>query len=397
MHEGHLVVFAGGGTGGHLYPAFAMAEALVAERPDVRVFFVGAERGIEREVLPERGLPHLLVPLRGMVRGGWFANVGLLPALAVSVARTADAFQRLRPEMVVLTGGYAAASVGAVAVARGLPLVLQEPNAWPGIVTRVLAPWADQIHVAYPEVIGRLRWLRKGAARVTGHPVRAITPLDESEARAVRAGFGLSAADAIVLVTGGSQGSAAINGLLAEACLAVRSGELPAPAGWQLLWATGAGNYESLVAQLGDLVHADWLTLVPYIDDLPRVLPLVRVAVGRSGAGTTAELQVAGTPSVLIPLPTATENHQEHNARALEDAGAAVLMRQADVSPRTLWAMLVELVSNPERCRAMGEAARRRSQPGAAAAIGRELAQLLDRVSGRTGAADGAQRVARRS
>ena len=112
MHEGRLVVFAGGGSGGHLYPAFAMADALVAERPDVRLFFVGSERGIERELLAQRELPHLLVPLRGFVRGDWLANASLGPALATSVLRTAEAFQRLRPEMVVMTGGYAAASAG---------------------------------------------------------------------------------------------------------------------------------------------------------------------------------------------------------------------------------------------------------------------------------------------
>lgn len=389
MHEGRLVVFAGGGTGGHLYPAFAMADALVSERPDVRLFFVGAERGIERDVLAERGLAHLLVPLRGVVRGDWLANASLVPALAVSMARTAEAFQRLRPEMVVLTGGYAAASAGAVAVARRIPLVLLEPNAWPGMVTRLLAPWADQIHVAYPEVIGRLRFLRKGAARVTGHPVRAIAPLDGSEAGAVRSRLGLHADRDIVLVTGGSQGSAAINELLVEACLAVASGALGAPTGWQLLWATGPRNYPDIVARLGDLVDAEWLTLVPYIDDMPRVLPLARIAVGRSGAGTTTELQMCGTPSVLIPLPTSAENHQEHNARALEDAGAAVLMRQADASPQRLWSTLAALISNPERCRVMGEAARARARPEATGAIGRDLALLLDCVSGRAGVADG--------
>jgi len=382
VHEGRTVVFAGGGTGGHLYPAFAMAHALVAERPDVRLFFVGAERGIERDVLAERGLPHLLVPLRGVVRGEWLANAGLAPALAVSMARTAEAFQQLRPEMVVLTGGYAAASAGAVAVARGLPLVLLEPNAWPGMVTRLLAPWADQIHVAYPEVIGRLRFLREGAARVTGHPVRAIAPLESAEAAEVRASLGLHADRDVVLVTGGSQGSAAINALLTEACRSVQSGDLAAPKGWQLLWATGPLNYSAIVAQLGELADAEWLTLVPYIDDMPRVLPLARIAVGRSGAGTTTELQMCGTPSVLIPLPTSAENHQEHNARALEDAGAAVLMRQADASPGKLWATLAELISDPERRRVMAEAARGRARPEATRVIGQELAALLDRVSG---------------
>jgi UDP-N-acetylglucosamine--N-acetylmuramyl-(pentapeptide) pyrophosphoryl-undecaprenol N-acetylglucosamine transferase len=390
VHERRLVVFAGGGTGGHLYPAFAMADALRAERPDVDLFFVGAERGIERDILREKGLPHLLVPLRGVVRGDWLANVGLGPALAVSLARTAEAFQLMRPEMVVLTGGYAAASAGIVAAARGLPLVLQEPNAWPGMVTRLLAPWADQIHVAYPEVIERLRFRRRGAARVTGHPVRVIAPVGSEEAVVVRADLGLHPGRHIALVTGGSQGSVAINSLLAEACRAVRSGALAVPSDWQLLWATGTRNFSALIAELGDLIDADWLTVVPYIDDMPRVLPLARVAVGRSGAGATTEFQMTGIPSILIPLPSSAENHQEYNARALVDAGAAVLMHQADTSAQALWSMLTDLMADPERCRVMGEAARKRSRPDATLAIGRDLAELLDRAAG---AMDGSDRT----
>lgn len=377
MHEERVVVFAGGGSGGHLYPAFAMADALVAECPEVRPFFVGAERGIEARVLPERGLPHLLVPLRGFVRGEWAANVGLVPRLAESFVRTADAFQRLRPEMVVLTGGYAAVSAGAVAVTRGLPLVLLEPNAWPGMVTRFLAPWADQVHVAYPEVIGRLRRLKDGAARVSGHALRPLPAPDPAAEVAAREALGLDPEAAVVLVTGGSQGSMAINRLLVRAARAAASGELPVPEGWQLVWATGTKNYEAVRAELGGAAEAGWLRCLPYIDDMPTLLSFADLAVGRSGAGTTAEFQLSGTPSVLIPLPTSAEGHQEHNARALEAAGAAVLMLQDEATPRGLWGALTRLMGDPRRRASMSRAARERARPGATAAIGRDLAELL--------------------
>lgn len=377
MHEERIVVFAGGGTGGHLYPALAMADALVARCPEVRPFYVGAERGIEARILPERELPHLLVPLRGLVRGNWTANVGLVPALAESFVRTAETFQRLRPEMVVLTGGYAAVSAGAIAVTRGLPLVLLEPNAWPGIVTRLLAPFADQVHVAYPEVIGRLRWLKEGAARVSGHALRPLPSADvESETR-TRKALGLALEGGVVVVTGGSQGSAAINRLLLAAARSIRAGDLAAPEGWQLVWATGPKHFEEVREALGAAVESGWLRVFPYIDELPALLAFADLAVGRSGAGTTAELQLSGTPSILIPLPTSAEGHQEHNARALEAAGAAVLILQRDASPEGLWGTLERLMSDPELRVDMSRAARDRARPGGTAAIGRELAELL--------------------
>ena len=378
MHEERVVVFAGGGTGGHLYPAFAMADALVAECPEVRPFFVGAERGIEARVLPERGLPHLLVPLRGFARGRLSANLALVPRLAESFVRTAELFQSIRPEMVVLTGGYAAVSAGAVAVTRGLPLVLLEPNAWPGMVTRLMAPFADQVHVAYPEVIGRLRGLSAGAARISGHALRPLPETDPATEAAARSALGLAADSDVVLVTGGSQGSMAINRLLTAAARAVATGELPAPQDWQMVWATGPKNHEAVLSELGEAARADWLRCLPYIDDMPTLLGFADLAVGRSGAGTTAELQLSGTPSVLIPLPTSAEGHQEHNARALEAAGAAVLMLQEQATPEEFWDTLSRLMSDPRRREAMSRAARERARPAATAAIGRDLAKLLD-------------------
>jgi len=146
-----VAVFSGGGTGGHLYPALALAEALAALRPDLRLFFVGARRGVEARILPERGLDHLLLPVRGFRRGRFLENLAVFWALLRSLAITGQLFSELRPGIVVVTGGYAGGPAGLVAGIMGIPLALQEQNAHPGLTTRVLSRWSRQLHLAFPE------------------------------------------------------------------------------------------------------------------------------------------------------------------------------------------------------------------------------------------------------
>ena len=174
MHEGPAVVFAGGGTGGHLYPALALADELVRQRPDVRLFFLGARRGIEARVLPERSLEHRLLPVRGVRRGEWWSNLGVPFALASSLATTFGVHRRIRPELVVVTGGYAGAPAGLVAALMGTPLVLQDQNAWPGVTTRFLSRWAAQVHLAFAEALPELPTRAQKVALVSGNPIRAL-------------------------------------------------------------------------------------------------------------------------------------------------------------------------------------------------------------------------------
>ena len=223
MHEGPVVVFAGGGTGGHLYPALALADELVRQRPDARPFFLGARRGIEARVLPERSLDHQLLPVRGVRRGEWWSNLGVPFALASSLATTVGVHRRVRPELVVVTGGYAGAPAGLVAAVMGTPLVLQEQNAWPGVTTRFLSRWAAQVHLAFAEALAELPARARKVARVSGCPIRAL-PEDVPDRRDVLLGMGLEPQRRLLLLIGGSQGSLALNELMLEAARAVSRG-----------------------------------------------------------------------------------------------------------------------------------------------------------------------------
>ncbi|RMH14758.1 MAG: hypothetical protein D6701_10960, partial [Gemmatimonadetes bacterium] len=300
MHERarrSVVVFAGGGTGGHLYPALALADALVARCPWVRPHFVGASRGLEARVLPERGLPHTLLPVRGLARGRVLENLGVPRALAASLVGTRALFGALEPELVVVTGGYAAAPAGLVAAAGGVRLAIQEQNAFPGATTRLLARWARQIHVGFPEAAARLPRSARGRVEDSGNPIRPL-PAPPVDARAARAAHGLDPDRRLVLVVGGSQGSRALNERVLALVSAVDEGTAPAPAGWQLLWATGTAHHAAITAALGAR-ERPWLRVRAYIDDLPALLPLASLAVSRAGAMATSEFLAAGLPALL--------------------------------------------------------------------------------------------------
>jgi len=369
---GPVAVFAGGGTGGHLYPALVLADALREARPDVRVVFVGAERGLEARVLPDRGEEHLLLPVEGFPRGGSpLRRLRVLGPLARAVARVLGFFRELEP--VVVTGGYAGGPAGIGAVLLGIPLLLQEQNSVPGLVTRALSLFARRVDLAFPEARSRLPLWARRRARVSGNPVRPPREVGRGEARAA---LGLPGEGRVVLVVGGSQGSAALNALLLEAVSGVRSGRLERPAGLHLLWSTGPAHLEGVRDALGG-VPPKWVRIVGYIDDMPSALAAADVAVSRAGAVATSEFLAWSLPAVLVPLPTAAADHQTRNARALARAGAALHLSQEGLEAGDLWEAVTGLVSDPDRLDAMARAAAARGRPRATDEIAREIEAWL--------------------
>jgi UDP-N-acetylglucosamine--N-acetylmuramyl-(pentapeptide) pyrophosphoryl-undecaprenol N-acetylglucosamine transferase len=373
VHDGPLVVVAGGGTGGHLYPALAIADALRVERPDVRILFIGAARGLEARVLPARGERHVLLPVRGADRGSRLAPLRAAPGAAISLVRVAKLFARERPEVVVVTGGYAAAPAGIVAGLGGIPLVLQEQNSVPGVVTLALSRWASRAYVAFPEVLDQLPAIA-ARARVTGNPVRAGVSRPRAEARAA---FGIPLDARLLLVAGGSQGSLAINTVLGDALAGVSRGDLSRPENLHVLWVTGPAHVGTVTGALAAHGSPSWVHVTPYVDDFPSALAAADVAVSRAGAMSTAELLLHGLPAVLVPLPTAAGDHQTHNARSLERAGAAMVVPQAGLTGEMLWDSVAGLLSSPQRLDTMRRAALALARPSAAADIAADVATLL--------------------
>lgn len=372
---GARILFAGGGTGGHLYPALALADEFQKRDPAAEIYFVGAKRGIEARVLPERGIAHTLLPFEPIRRARPWENWKLLPAMAGSVLGLRRVFSGFAPDLVVGTGGYASGPVAAWAILRGIPVALQEQNSYPGFTTRMLARRARQIHLAFPEAEDFLKPGGRTEVMYNGNPIRPPDPtLDRSAARAV---FGLSEGP-VVLVVGGSQGARSINeGLLAD-IRGVAAGRLPArPEGLQLLWATGPTHHQSIADRMEELEVNEWVKVVPYIQDMASALASADLAVSRAGAMALAELCAWGIPSVLIPLPTAAANHQHHNAMALAEAGAAVLVPEKELVIGRLWSEIVKLTSDSAARADLAEHARKRGHPHAAAEIVDALERLL--------------------
>jgi UDP-N-acetylglucosamine--N-acetylmuramyl-(pentapeptide) pyrophosphoryl-undecaprenol N-acetylglucosamine transferase len=372
---GPRVLFAGGGTGGHLYPAIALSEAVKNRYPDAEIMFVGALRGVEARVLPERELPHVLLRLEPIRRSRPWENWRLIPAFLGAVGGLQRVFRVFRPHLVVGTGGYVSGPVLAWAMLKGIPTALQEQNSYPGFVTRVLAKRARQLHLAFPEALRHLNPGPRTEVFTHGNP---IVPPDASiDRRDARAHFGLGQGT-VALVVGGSQGSRALNEALLADLTGVVGGKLPArPAGLEILWATGPGNFDSVRDRLAGLDVADWVHITPYINEMPKALASADVAISRAGAMALSELCAWGIPSVLIPLPSAAANHQHHNAMALVEAGAALIAPEADLESGRLWEQLRSLAADDQLRASLAAGARERGHPHAAAEIIEALSRLL--------------------
>lgn len=361
------VLFAGGGTGGHLYPGLAIARALVRLDARVQPFFVGAVRGIEREVLPGTEFPHALLDLHPLYRSRPWENWRTVSG-AVGAWRRLGALQRESPaKLVVGTGGYASGLALAYAAAHGIPYVLQEQNSHPGLTMRAFARWAREVYLGFPEAAAALRTGRDTAVVDAGNPIEP-PPQPRPDRVEARRRWSLPADARVLLVFGGSQGARAINDAVAGWVAAGR-----VPDGLSVLWVTGKGTYEEYRAHDGPRVR-----VVPYVSPMREAYAAADLAISRAGAMGTAELCAWGIPSLLVPLPTAAADHQAVNARALEQAGASVVVRQQELSPERLDVTVRTLADDPSRLAALADGARRRAKPDAAEAIARRILALLD-------------------
>jgi UDP-N-acetylglucosamine--N-acetylmuramyl-(pentapeptide) pyrophosphoryl-undecaprenol N-acetylglucosamine transferase len=360
------VNFAGGGTGGHLFPGIAVMEELRRREPELEVLFVGTARGLETKVVPalgERLVCLEVSPLKGRSPTQLLKSLAALPQAGVEAARLVKQF---RPSLVLGMGGYAAGPMVLAAKTLGVPSALLEQNAHVGLTNRLLARFVDRAYLSFEETAALFP---ARAARVFGNPVRRSFVGAGNMARMDPLGFEMRARR--VLVVGGSQGAKVLNEIVPEAL--ARAGA--AARNVEIVHQTGHAMCESVRAHYERLgLNA---TVTPFIDDMARAYASAALVIGRAGATSLAEICAVGRPSLLIPFPFAADDHQWHNARALEARGAAVALREAGLDAELLGQRLAELLDQPERRTAMAEAARRLGRPEAAAAIVDDLCDWL--------------------
>lgn len=357
------VVIAGGGTGGHLYPGIAVARELLATRPGSVVTFAGTTRGIESRVVPREGFELDTIRSGGLkgksiverARGASLIPLGLADAWGL--------LSRRRPDLVMGVGGYSSGPVVLVASLRGIPTMLLEQNAVPGLTNRLLARVVRAAAVTY-ESTGAF-FGRK--AFVSGNPVRA------EFVRATQAAPSAAGPDVRLLVFGGSQGAHAINVAMVEAAPALAALGLPL----RLVHQTGERDVE--MVRGGYAAAGVEAKVEPFIYDMGTQLAEADLVICRAGATTLAELTAAGKPSVLIPLPTATDDHQRKNAEALAGAGAAEVLLQKDATGAVLAQTVASLIRDEPRRARMSAAARSLARPDAARVIVERALQLAGR------------------
>ncbi len=363
------VFFAGGGTGGHLYPGLAIARALVQQAPDIAPFFIGARRGIERDILPTTEFPHVLLDLHPLYRAtpwnNWRTIIG-----AVGAWRAISAQAVTRPPLAVIgTGGYAAGVALAWGRAHGVPTMLHEPDSHPGLTTRTFAGGARAIYLGFPEAAHGLRTGAETKVLAFGCPISPppVPPITRERARQQ---WGLPPDAFVVLVTGGSQGARALNEAIAAWCT------MGLPEGVAIIWGTG----KSQAAAYHDR-ESTQVRVRPYLAPIADAYAAADIAVTRAGAMTIAELCAWGIPSILVPLPTAAQDHQSFNARAVAAGGAAIHLPQSELAAPHLDVLVRELMARRDQLAVMRTAALKRGRPDAAAQIARSLLSMLGRAS----------------
>ena len=352
------IMVAGGGTGGHLFPGLAVVEELRRRVPDLEVRFVGTARGIEARILPERGetLDLLQVtPLKGQGVGARFKSFARIP----TAMKEASALMRdFDPDLVLGVGGYASGPVLLAAALSGRPTAILEQNARVGMTNKILARFVDRAYISFAQteaVFG------KAKSRLTGNPVRHDFVEHARLALADPEGFESRARN--ILVLGGSQGARKLNEdvprALAKAGLGSR--------GLQVVHQTGESMRDEVEATYRELGIA--AKVVTFIDDMARAYSNAALVVARAGATTLAELCAIGRPSILVPFPFAADDHQTKNARALEEQGASICIRESDLDADELGDTVKALLDDAGRRRQMAESAREHGRPDAAAAI----------------------------
>jgi UDP-N-acetylglucosamine--N-acetylmuramyl-(pentapeptide) pyrophosphoryl-undecaprenol N-acetylglucosamine transferase len=357
--------FAGGGTGGHLYPGLAIARALAQTNEAWSPFFVGAQRGIERDVLPTTEFPHLLLDLHPLYRSAPWRNWRTLVGATSAWRALSREAARARPDAVVGTGGYAAGVALAWARAHGVPTILHEPDSQPGMTTRAFAGGARALYLGFPEATKYLRAAPGADVQALGAPIDAppATRLSRADARAT---WALPSDAFVLLVVGGSQGARALNDTIAAWC------DAGLPQGLAIIWATGRGQAAAYVEREGPMVRVR-----PYLNPIADAYAAADLAFTRAGAMSIAELCAWGIPSVLVPLPTSAQDHQAHNATAVASAGAAIHLPQAQLTVERLSELVEALRASPSELDAMRHAARQRARPNAATEIAKALTALL--------------------
>ena len=353
------VVIAGGGTGGHLFPGVAIAEEVKAREATSEVLFVGTARGIEARVCPKLGWPLELIDASGLKTVGALGALRGLARVPRALWQSRAILRRFRPDVVIGVGGYASGPVVLAARLSGIPTAILEPNSVPGLANKLVGKLVRHVFLAFEET---RPYFPAARTTLSGNPIRA-----QLRDKLLAAGSATDGANAVphLFCFGGSLGARAVNALFADAVADLRARGLR----FTVMHQTGKDDLEPTRARYTDAAGGSLppeIHVRDFIDDMAREYGRADLVVSRAGATTVAELTAVGRPAILIPYPTAADDHQTVNARALADAGAALVYKQAELNAKQLADTLAALLVDAPRRAAMQSAMKALSRPAAA-------------------------------
>jgi len=361
------VIISGGGTAGHINPGIAIAKYIRSKNPGCEILFIGTQKGLETRLVPRENFELKLIRVRGFKRklsGDTFIAV---KELFQGLHEAKSIVREFKPDIVIGTGGYVCGPVLFNAARMKIPTLIHEQNAFPGITNKILARFVDKVAISFKESEKFFKHSKKVV--FTGNPIRS--EMLNADRKAARNKLGIESGKPLVVIFAGSRGAETINHTVSE-MLRLHSDEDK----YHILFATGEAQHEKIMKKLGS-IKSKYIKVVPYIYDMADVLAASDLVIGRAGAITISELTALGVPSVLIPSPYVTANHQEYNARALEKQGAGIVILEKDLKHNVLYEQINELLGDKAKLKEMSDNARKMGITNASKQIYALIDELL--------------------
>ena len=360
------IVVSGGGTGGHIYPALALIREIQKETKDAKFLYIGTEKGLESKLVTRENIPFKSIHITGFKRKLSFENVKTVLRFIKGVSRSKQMLRDFKADVVIGTGGYVCGPVVYAASKLGIPTIIHEQNSVPGLTNKFLSRYVDRIAVCFEEAKA---FFPNEKSVLTGNP-RASEVINQDGIKG-RLSVGLSTSEPVVLIVGGSRGARPINDAVIKSL--AQLGNKP----YQVLYVTGEVHYETVKKEVELIGNPKNVVIKPFIHNMPEVLAGTDLTVARAGATTLAELTSLGIPSILIPSPYVTNNHQEKNARSLSDHDAAELILEKDLNSQKLVDSIDRILLNQNRLNEMKKASKQLGIPDAAGRVYHLMLELV--------------------
>lgn len=368
MNEELRIIISGGGTGGHIFPAVSIANAIKAKHPEAKILFVGAEGRMEMQRVPAAGYDIKGLPIKGFNRANLLKNVSVLMKLWKSLRMARTIIKDFKPQVAVGVGGYASGATLYECSRMGIPCLIQEQNSYAGVTNKLLSKRAKKICVAYE---GMERFFPADRIIMTGNPVRQNvldTPLTEEESRK---SFGLNPTKKTILLVGGSLGARTINRAVLEHLNLVEGSNV------QFIWQTGKYYHQSILDEMKGK-NIPNLKIMDFISDMGAAYKAANLVISRAGASSISEFQLIGKPVILVPSPNVAEDHQTKNAMALVNKNAALFVKDIE-APDTLLEMAIRTVSDNEKLNELSENVKKMGLQNSAEVIADEVMKLINK------------------